>query len=550
MAENRQENFIIAAGGTGMRCLQAFINMCAIGVFKDMKFNILLLETDEENKDKRNAEKLISTYSYLHKNAKGSFFTSELELFTFVPDYSTDETRDFVRLSQIELDTTELSTRLANIFYEQNVQEFDLSHGYKAQTHLGSYLMYHAIINEVRKAQEHEAKKASSQLYKFINLVSKSNNTGGRLFVFGSSFGGTGASSIPVMPRAISDAAALILDGSIEINNIFFGGVVLSDYFNFSPPAANQKKAEKVIANSQYFSHNSAAALNYYVHDNTILEKYKHLYLMGWPSNKKIDVDEYKEKILNIKDDGSTKTGGKHQENPCHILEVMSISAAYHFFSEAYTSTNTLKSMEKTKFLYKSLEKFGSDGLFVSPEDIIPEIDKKNNKVPSYERFIRNATSLYTLGLILQNVYNNDVTSLQKDLLLYNNKYELNEDDAEQLTYFLNYFSKSRDDAGNFRPGWFTQVFLTFNRIDNTPNKSFLGLENKLFDFKASDINWSLAHKQLLKGNPKDTLITRFKKVNQNEGGDMSTMLKHFCQTFDSFEMNLGTNEESNSITA
>lgn len=41
---------------------------------------------------------------------------------------------------------------LTNLFYEETVQEFDLMHGFRAQTHVGTYLMYHAIIEEIREA--------------------------------------------------------------------------------------------------------------------------------------------------------------------------------------------------------------------------------------------------------------------------------------------------------------------------------------------------------------------------------------------------------------
>jgi hypothetical protein len=43
-----------------------------------------------------------------------------------------------------------------SLLFDKEVQEFDLSHGYRAQTHLGSYLMYHAILEEVTKIKNGE----------------------------------------------------------------------------------------------------------------------------------------------------------------------------------------------------------------------------------------------------------------------------------------------------------------------------------------------------------------------------------------------------------
>lgn len=44
--------FVIAIGGTGMRCLEAFVHLCAIGMFDNEEINILTLDTDQSNGNK------------------------------------------------------------------------------------------------------------------------------------------------------------------------------------------------------------------------------------------------------------------------------------------------------------------------------------------------------------------------------------------------------------------------------------------------------------------------------------------------------------------
>ena len=39
--------FIIAIGGTGMRCLEAFVHLCAAGMFDNKEIDILTLDTDQ-----------------------------------------------------------------------------------------------------------------------------------------------------------------------------------------------------------------------------------------------------------------------------------------------------------------------------------------------------------------------------------------------------------------------------------------------------------------------------------------------------------------------
>ena len=60
--------FLVCAGGTGMRCLQSFINLCSVGMFSGQTIDVLLLDTDAENKDKKNTENLIQKYSKLMHN--------------------------------------------------------------------------------------------------------------------------------------------------------------------------------------------------------------------------------------------------------------------------------------------------------------------------------------------------------------------------------------------------------------------------------------------------------------------------------------------------
>ena len=95
-------NFLIAAGGTGMRCLQSFLNLCALGMYTGETIDILLLETDIENGDKKNSENLVSWYKSLVTQKAGNheFFGPIINFYTFVPDYSQDNKRRFTLISR------------------------------------------------------------------------------------------------------------------------------------------------------------------------------------------------------------------------------------------------------------------------------------------------------------------------------------------------------------------------------------------------------------------------------------------------------------------
>lgn len=52
--------FVIAIGGTGMRCLESFVHLCAMGMFDGKEINVLTLDTDQANGNKGRVEQLLS----------------------------------------------------------------------------------------------------------------------------------------------------------------------------------------------------------------------------------------------------------------------------------------------------------------------------------------------------------------------------------------------------------------------------------------------------------------------------------------------------------
>ena len=91
--------FVIGIGGTGMRCLEAFTHMCAMGMFDSKEINILTLDTDFTNGNKQRTETLISTYNDIKGHSSSvngnvnnnSFFSAKLNMFQFVTHYNSSK---------------------------------------------------------------------------------------------------------------------------------------------------------------------------------------------------------------------------------------------------------------------------------------------------------------------------------------------------------------------------------------------------------------------------------------------------------------------------
>lgn len=453
--------FVIGIGGTGMRCLEAFTHMCAMGMFDSKEINVLTLDTDFTNGNKQRTEDLIETYNSIKSTPSSengevnnnSFFSAKLNLFQFVTDYNSANKKRFTDITNVKADTSELSDNklLAELFLGEDVQEFDLSHGYRAQTHMGSYLMYHAFIETAKKLKKGvEVQPSDKQFENFLNALYNAKSDA-KVFVFGSIFGGTGASSIPVIPKALNDALKIYGDGKMALDpEAKFGATLLTEYFKFKKPADNQKanRDNAVIADSSFFTLNSQAALQFYQDDPTVQSTYKKMYHIGWP----IDPEDFSKGQSGDK----TITGGEAQKNSCHITEFLCACAAWDFFH-----TDKGLDVKKADYLYKSV-RYKDGQLDFTFNDFIG--DAENGKL--FARKFGGFTAL--MHLILTN--NNgaaDVDGVEQLLgRIKEAKVEKYDSLETQFTQKLNKYFKSYGyslEGNTVSAGWLYQIKSTVN---------------------------------------------------------------------------------------
>lgn len=369
--------FLIAIGGTGMRCLESFVHMCAAGLFDNHTIDILTIDTDQSNGNKGRVENLIELYNKIKtedtvnkpggEQRNNTFFSAKLNLYRFFTDYSTPNRKTLSLLAATNNITSEDrqdNQDLCDLFFERDtVQNFTLDHGYRAQTHLGSLLMYHGIVEAAIKVKRGgtEVKPHEQELVQFLSLLNE-HAADARVFVFGSVFGGTGASSIPVIPLAISDALKITTDGNnkLDLSKVLFGSTLLTDYFKFKAPNDNNLAREKVIANSDNFALNSQAALSFYNQDATVLNTYKKMYHIGW--SEKTDYSAGKE--------GDVITGGQEQKNACHVAELLCAAAAYDFFN---ADRNQLEQIHEAQYVFRTVDAAENGSLLLSGKSFVGE---------------------------------------------------------------------------------------------------------------------------------------------------------------------------------
>lgn len=314
--------FVIGIGGTGMRCLESFVHTCAVGMFDSTEVEMLALDTDQGNGNFDRLRSLVNCYRSVNGGTKKSstFFSAKINYHEFTPGYTDSDT--FGTISKYAAASAHRADSpvadLIDLFVDADVRDMPLKEGYRAQTQMGSMLMYYAIV----KAAYESTQQKANGISEIINALSQSVHA--PVFIFGSVFGGTGASSIPIIPLALRAAASVMGVPEISVSDHPYGTIVLTNYFQFDNPDSNGQ----VVAKSNNFAVNSQAALMFYNNDVTVNSTYNRMYLLGRASQRSYNNGEDQNSKL------KSSVGGSTQKNPADFMELIAASAAYNFFKE------------------------------------------------------------------------------------------------------------------------------------------------------------------------------------------------------------------------
>lgn len=449
--------FVIAIGGTGMRCLESFVHLCAIGMFDNQEINILTLDTDQANGNKSRVETLIDLYQKVKSNDSSNvdgglpntdtFFSAKLNLYRFFTDYTNPSSDNYQKLASVPSAPREQQQEnqdLADLFFPHDtVQQFNLAHGYRAQTHLGSMLMYHGIVQAVRNyvTNKEKSKPEEKALADFITLLTQASPDA-RVFIFGSVFGGTGASSIPIIPRALSEASTLLGGNVLDPTRVKFGSTLLTEYFTFKSPDEERLRREKgIIASSDYFPINSQAALQFYQDDPTVKHCYKRLYLVGWPLvDKPVDNDSQ----------GEPPTGGAEQKNPCHVVELMCACAAYDFFT-----LEGVDDIKEVEYCYRNVNS-EENRLNFTGSDFCDNGDLFTNKLGAFFSLAHIILASNEAAFGKQGTKNLLRRFKEQSIDNYDS---ITDDQAAQIDSYMRSFGYMLEPgSGRLTPGWICQI--------------------------------------------------------------------------------------------
>ena len=442
--------FVLGIGGTGMRCIESLIHLCAMGMFDDTDVHLLALDTDKNNgnfarlKAVKDAYLNVKSTDAKSRTAhKDAFFSANLKYYEFSPNYEEKSTfKDVFNYGATQYNER-LKADLADLVFSGEVEGFNLRHGYRAQTHLGSMMMYHSIIEEARKTRK-------NQLQEFLQaLIIAAQNGNPRVFILGSVFGGTGASSIPIIPQAISKAASNV-SGTVDVlKSAYFGSTLLTAYFNFKVPSEFERSEHKIIASSDKFAMNSQAAMMFYQDDATVKATYQKFYMLGTPGLDWNPMQKNAEAI------NKTITGGQDQKNDSHYIELLAACAALDFFNLDKSRLEVNKESQAIDYQYRSINDNGK----LEFQDFVGQ-----NRS---EEFAKKFGMLVIASILCNNADYDFVFGLQSGNQHIEGYRDVDVNQINSLKDYFALFHFGLDDEDKLTEGWLRQLYRSAGQDDN-----------------------------------------------------------------------------------
>lgn len=309
---------IILLGGTGAKCGEILLHMCANGYFRYRYLNIFYIDSDIQN---GNAERFRNLYN-IYINCRNQymiaespisyFFYPEVKLMIANPVENFQYFKDLAIASGDERGTTEAARALMEVLYSKDEMDLEISNGFFAHPNVGA-AVFAANMDSIManfcdfiRTEMHGMKKV-------------------KIFLLGSIFGGTGASSLPTIARYFKESLFEASENKNIQEQMKIGGCIVLPYFLFSHEEKIEKDGTPVIE-ADKFALKTKSALEYYkyVDEEEGRKTFDELYILGHDA---ADVR------------GHYATAGVKQRNLPHIVEMYAAMSAVTFFDNSMDIT-------------------------------------------------------------------------------------------------------------------------------------------------------------------------------------------------------------------
>ncbi len=311
--------YIIGIGGTGAKCIEAVIQLAAVGLLTQEPIRVLFVDADETNGNLERARSSLGIYKKCYELLIGGDKQQSpwlktpiesLDLWSPFDNRSTQKNLgSFFNYNSLSQNYQALGY-LFDVLYTKDEREVTLDVGFRGRPAIGSAIMSQVDLDDLEE-------EPWGTMLKLIQA-----DVGGgkspKIFLCGSIFGGTGASGLPTLGRLISNKLrSLNVRDRVKIGCLF-----VLPYFGFSPPPGEDP--DGVYARAEQFLLNTEAALRYYV--TQAQQTFNTVYLLG---NQNLSQVKF-------------SIGKNTQRNEPHFIELYAGLAARQFLLNTPSEPGTV----------------------------------------------------------------------------------------------------------------------------------------------------------------------------------------------------------------
>lgn len=304
---------LILLGGTGARCGEIFLHMCANGYFRGKSVHILHFDSDTYNGNSDSLRNAVETYQacrkqyFIEASPVPCFFRPSVEYEQYNPAEGMTTLLNLAREGRQDIETLRGAEKLAQALFSEDEYNLCVTEGFFARPSVGA-AMFAARVGELLAPLQDKIERE----------LRASNDV--RIFLIGSVFGGTGAASLPTISQYLRTKLFRESDDKNIRERLKIGCCMILPYFSFLREHTKEDGTkEQVEIEADKFTLKTKSAIQYYK-DLEALSKeniFDALYILGHDGH---DIR------------GKYSIAGSEQKNLPHIVEFYAAMSGVTFF--------------------------------------------------------------------------------------------------------------------------------------------------------------------------------------------------------------------------
>lgn len=243
--------YVFGIGGTGARVIRSLTMLLASGVKLGENIDTVIpviIDQDRSNGDLTRTIALLKTYKSLHdqlkfgRNSKSEFFKTNIDDLNTsfrmqVADVADKDFQSYIKY--LNLDT--INKALVSLLFSKKNLEARMDVGFKGNPNMGS-----VVLNNFSTEADND-----------LGSILESFQSGDKIFIISSIFGGTGAAGFPLLLKTLRQAQSSQLPSAALVANAPIGAITVLPYFGV-------QHDEDSEINMDSFMSKAKAALSYY----------------------------------------------------------------------------------------------------------------------------------------------------------------------------------------------------------------------------------------------------------------------------------------------